>query len=45
MSPEGQTAGVRREVRRDWKITEMPPVNAQSLGLVELGFLRVDSVN
>ena len=45
MSPEGQTAGVRREARRDWKITEMPPVNAQSLGLVELGFLRVDSVN
>ena len=30
---------------RDWKITEMPPVNAQSLGLVELGFLRVDSIN
>ena len=45
MSPEGQTAGVRREARRDWKITEMPPVNAQSLGLIELGFLRVDSTN
>ena len=45
MSPEGQTAGVRREARRQWKITEMPPVNAQSLGLVELGFLRVDSIN
>ena len=45
MSPEGQTAGVRREARRQWKITEMPPVNAQSLGLVELGFLRVDSTN
>ena len=45
MSPEGQTAGVRREARRQWKITEMPPVNAQSLGLVELGFLRVDSLN
>ena len=45
MSPEGQTAGVRREARREWKITEMPPVNAQSLGLVELGFLRVDSIN
>ena len=45
MSPEGQTAGVRREARRQWKITEMPPVNAQSLGLIELGFLRVDSTN
>ena len=45
MSPEGQTTGVRREARRQWKITEMPPVNAQSLGLVELGFLRVDSIN
>ena len=45
MSPEGQTAGVRREARRQWKITEMPPVNAQSLGLIELGFLRVDSIN
>ena len=45
MSPEGQTAGVRREARRQWKITEMPPVNAQSLGLMELGFLRVDSNN
>ena len=45
MSPEGQTTGARREARRDWKITEMPPVNAQSLGLVELGFLRVDSIN
>ena len=45
MSPEGQTAGVRREARRQWKITEMPPVNAQSLELVELGFLRVDSIN
>ena len=45
MSPEGQTAGERREARRDWKITEMPPVNAQSLGLIELGFLRVDSVD
>ena len=45
MSPEGQTAGVHREARRQWKITEMPPVNAQSLGLIELGFLRVDSAN
>ena len=45
MSPEGRTAGVRREARRQWKITEMPPVNAQSLGLIELGFLRVDSTN
>ena len=45
MSPEGQTAGVRREARRPWKISEMPPVNAQSLGLIELGFLRVDSTN
>ena len=45
MSPEGQTAGVRREARRQWKITEMPPVNAQSLGLIKLGFLRVDSTN
>ena len=45
MSPEGQTAGVRREARRQWKITEMPPVNAQSLGLIELGFLRVGSTN
>ena len=45
MSPEGRTAGVRREARRQWKITEMPPVNAQSLGLIELGFLRVDSIN
>ena len=45
ISPEGQTAGERREARRDWKITEMPPVNAQSLELVELGFLRVDSIN
>ena len=45
MSPEGQTTGVRREARRQWKITEMPPVNAQSLGLIELGFLRVDSVD
>ena len=45
VTPEGQIAGVRREARRDWKITEMPPVNAQSLGLVALGFLRVDSIN
>ena len=45
MSPEGQTAGVRREARRQWKITEMPPVNAQSLGLIELAFLRVGSTN
>ena len=45
LSPDGQTAGVRRETRRDWKITEMPPVNARSLELVELGFLRVDSLN
>ena len=45
MSPEGRTAGVRREARRQWKITEMPPVNAQSLGLIELEFLRVGSTN
>ena len=45
MSPEGQTAGVRGEARRQWKITEMPPVNAQSLGLIKLGFLRVESAD
>ena len=45
MSPEGQTAGARREARREWKITEMPPVNAQSLELYKLGFLRINTID
>ena len=35
-SLERQTAGIRREVRREWKITEMPLVNAHSLELDQI---------